>query len=49
MDEGIPVVSDTGNKKEDVEDCALCGAVGLEDKVKEGKKSCSLNRTCLEI
>ena len=49
MDEGVTVVSDTGNRKENVEDCAVCGAVGLEDKVKEGKKSCSLNKTCLEI
>lgn len=42
------MVSDTGNKKENVEDCAGCGAVGLEAK-DEGRKSCSLNRTCLEI
>ena len=49
MDEGVLVVSDPKNRKEDVEDCAGCGAVGLEDKDKEGEKSCSLNKTCLEI
>ena len=49
MEEGVLVVSDTESRKGDVEDCAGCGAVGLEDKDKEGEKSCSLNKTCLEI
>ena len=49
MEEGVLVVSDTESRKGDVEDCAGCGAVGLEDKDKEGEKSCSLNKTCLQI
>ena len=48
MEEGVLVVSDTESRKGDVEDCAGFGVVGLEDKYKEGKKSCSLNKTCLE-
>ena len=51
MEEGVLVLSDTESRKGGVgrTDCAGCGVVDLEDKGKERKKSCSLNKTCLEI